>query len=152
MKWLILDMDNCISDDHWRQHEIQWGLKDLNKRYWNYNTLCSFDKYVKPDIDFSKYCIAIFTTRPNFCRAMTHEWCNRNKIGYAVLLMRDYKDHRPSAEVKKDMLLDLRKIRGLSFKDIALAVDDRKDVLAVYQRFGIPTLQIKLNENHKDIT
>ena len=43
MKYIILDLDGCISDDRWRLHLIDHNEPDMTKRYEKYHSVCDSD-------------------------------------------------------------------------------------------------------------
>ena len=79
--------------------------------------------------------VLVVTARDERWRQVTDAWLTANPIPHAELLMRPAGDRRPDAQVKADILADLR-----TRYDIQMAVDDRPSVVAFWRASGIPTV------------
>lgn len=134
----ILDLDNCIADDGWRIKFIDWEAEDKFLRYDKYHKLsgldecCNKELFSNPNIE-----IVIFTGRPNHYRKVTEDWLRANEVGHELLLMRDDDDYCSSVELKTKQLNKLIHENGYKFSNIAIAYDDRQDVVEMYNSFGI---------------
>lgn len=138
MSIIILDLDNCISNDEWRITSINWQQTDPFRRYHDYHMLSGFDEVGNRDLLNGTSDIVIFTARPVHYRALTIEWLRRNKIDFKHLLMRNNDDHCHSKEMKLKQLSWLLFGYDVALKDIVCAYDDRPDVVKMYTDFGIP--------------
>jgi len=78
----------------------------------------------------------IFTSRPLHYRAATEYWLWKHAIHFEHLLMRNDDDHRSSVDVKASMLNWLSEY-DIQLSQIAMAADDREDILGVYMNRGI---------------
>lgn len=137
MSYIILDLDNCISDDRWRIPMIRWEREDLTLRYQLYHALCWADEPGNTDLFRNqKYGIIIMTARPDTVGDRTELWLEENGIRWETLLMRPKDEHGMSARVKQNQLLSLPTF-GIPLHDIACAYDDRPDVVAMYRSNGI---------------
>ncbi len=133
----VLDLDNTISDDAWRQWLIDPALPDDDPRkYHAYHTLCDGDALINSHLlTDSPVPVVFVTSRPECVRAKTVAWLEQHpavrKVWYGRmgLAMRPDDCHWPSHILKPRLLLAL-------CKDLACGVegvyDDREDVLAGY--------------------
>ena len=135
---VIVDLDNCIADDAWRIPRIDWQKKDPLERYHAYHSLSAFDEVANTDIfDRAGFEVIVFTARPVLYRPATEEWLRRNGVPFKHLIMRNNTDHRPSVELKRQMLFWLPELYGVQWKDIFAAYDDRPDVVDMFRRNGV---------------
>lgn len=144
---VILDLDNCISDDAWRIPRIQWQHEDKMRRFHEYHSLSPWDECGNRGVldGVAPQNVAIFTARPVHYRTITEEWLRRNSIGYHVLMMRNDDDHRPSSLLKQTQLGWLIEHFAVKKSDIFMAYDDRSDVVGMYRANGIPATQISIH-------
>lgn len=137
---IILDLDNCISDDGWRVETIDWH-RDGHDRFHRYHSLAPWDSYAPhPDVAHwvtSGERIAIFTARPVMYRHLTEEWLRRKSVEYTYLLMRNQSDLRPSLELKRSQLQWLVSHYDVRLDDIGMAYDDRPEIVAMYREAGL---------------
>lgn len=138
MNQVIVDLDNCISDDAWRIPRIDWSKKNPLERYHEYHSLSAFDDFVNTDIVTRPgQRVIVFTARPVLYRAITEEWLRRNEVPFDHLIMRNNDDHRHSMELKREMLHWLPEHYGVGWKSIVAAYDDRQDVVDMFRRHNI---------------
>jgi len=138
MDTIIVDLDNCISDDEWRMNLI-----DEENKYDSYHAACIDDK---PDnlniLKGTKY-IVIFTSRPEAYRQQTKNWLIKYNIKYDLLIMRPTGNHMKSVDLKRFLL---HKIFEQGTKEISCAYDDRMDVVEMYKSEGICAECVFINE------
>lgn len=135
----IVDLDNCISKDDWRYKFILHQKSDMFARYKDYHLLAGFDEPRNLDLILDRE-IIVFTARPVYFRPITELWLEKHVARYAniaALLMRNDNDHRPSAVLKHAMLLQLKAFWGIELSEIQWAIDDREDVVEMYNRMGL---------------
>ncbi len=138
MSILILDIDNCIAEDAWRVPLIRREERvNMFLRYDQYHLASQFDGAARNEDLFRRTKrIVLVTSRPALYRAITEWWLRAQGVPYSHLIMRANEDHRGSVDVKRDAVRRLL-TRGDA---VALAVDDREDVLAMYrEEFGLRT-------------
>lgn len=135
---IILDLDNCISNDLWRIKHIGWQHKDINRRYHDYHLLAGFDECRNRELFEGRGDIAVFTARPVMYRAITTEWLARNGVHWKHLLMRNDSDHSHSVDLKERQLNWLISHYDVPLGSITHAYDDRPDVVEMYKRRGVP--------------
>lgn len=128
---IILDIDNCISNDEWRIGCIEWDAHGF-ARYHRYHSLAPWDECMQSRLFRGKDC-AVITARPEFYRHITFEWLRRAGVTILHLLMRGNEDHRPSVEVKRDRLQPLLRWK----KEIEAAYDDNPAIVEMYRAHGI---------------
>ena len=138
MSAIILDLDNCISDDGWRIRYINWSEENALRRYHDYHLLAAFDRVGNQEL-FAKtpHHIVVLTARPILYRAATEEWLRRAGIFPAVLMMRDNDDHQHSRDLKRQQIQAVMQQHNLPAEAIACAYDDRPDVIEMYRELGI---------------
>lgn len=146
---VLLDLDNCIADDHWRHVHIDLR-KTGDARFETYHSLAAFDRAETAWMDdFPEIAEAraiVLTARPSKWRAMTQEWWNRVVVPQSGLQLSPSMIMRPdgntmhSVELKKMMLgwvLDPNTRYLYPGEEIVGAFDDRADVVAMYREHGI---------------
>ena len=79
--------------------------------------------------------IIFLTGRPERLRRQTVEWLGTHGVGGHQLAMRPDGDHRPAAQVKRDLLLAVA-----GGRTVGVVVDDDEIVLAALADAGYPTL------------
>lgn len=81
----------------------------------------------------------IVTARDARYERETRDWLAKYEITYDALYMRPWGDGRRDSVVKEEILAQIRRD---GFVPI-LAVDDRDDIIAVWESNGIPTIKIE---------
>ena len=140
MKFRILDLDNCISDDEWRIPFINWSEKNPTERYKAYHSGCGLDEFKNQHLVNEREdgdLILIFTARPESVLKQTMEWLKRNVPATFMLCMRNDNDNSSSVEVKRKFLLEFKEFAPTIFENIKVAYDDKEDVVQMYRSFGI---------------
>jgi hypothetical protein len=141
MKKIIVDLDNCISDDTWRLAKIGRHIAGKNEfeRHHDYHLCAAFDKPRNLDIFSGRRAseVIIMTARPAHYRAIAEVWLNSHMIPYDVLIMRNDKDHRPSVNVKRDQLGWLQAHYDTPLTDIEAAYDDHPEIIEMYREHGL---------------
>lgn len=136
MKYILLDLDGCISDDLWRQPFINKAHPDPNERWRRYHEHLIYDAFKNQDLVFDhSYKIIVVTSRHELYRPMTHRWFARHDIRVEEMFMRADGDFRPSLTVKEE-LLD-RLLCDISRDQIVCAYDDRPDIVDLYHRYDL---------------
>lgn len=133
---IIMDLDNCISDDSWRLKYIDWDEPCMRKRFHQYHLRLSQDAFVSNS--FIKEGPIIVTSRPYVYYRETKYWLDYHGVKYRDILMRTINCYEPSRVLKRKIAAQL--------KGVTLAVDDRDDVLQAYQYLGIKTERIAIHE------
>jgi len=138
----IVDLDNCVSDDHWRLELINLELPVINDRYKLYHEYCHLDTpgesrdYV---LELAKrYKLIVFTSRPEAVRSKTLHWLEKWNIPTTQLFMRYDNDHRSSVLIKRTMLRMARQYHNCN---VQFAIDDRQDILDMYLAEGVPSVK-----------
>ena len=93
---------------------------------------------------FDQRDIIIVTSRKEKWRGLTCRWLAKNDIGHHALYMRKDDDNRPDYEVKKDILLQIKR-----HWNVIHAVDDNPSVIRLWEDYGIPTTKIGTWDGNK---
>lgn len=81
--------------------------------------------------------VVVVTGRESRWRNLTIEWMQRTGVPWDALHTRKAGDYRPDHAIKQELLQDIAR----DFEPL-LAVDDRQDIIEVWQAAGIPTLRV----------
>lgn len=136
---IILDIDNCCSDDSWRIPRIRWDIEDTELRYDDYHSLSPWDAPGNFDLwQGHNHGIIIMTARPERFRAITEEWLRRAGIKLEIIMMRNNGEYGPSVDIKAAQLKTLEAIGYKIPFDIVMAFDDHPGVIAMYKKHGVP--------------
>lgn len=140
-KYVIFDLDNCISNDAWRIQTVDWYCTNLERRYARYHALGAFDQSDNTHIvrkhQEQRHKIVVMTARPASVRHQTEFWLERLGINPVLLLMRGNNDHTPSVFLKQGMVRTLPEHR-IYAQDIVAAYDDRTDIVQMFNANGLP--------------
>ena len=149
--YIILSLDNTISDDSWRAHRIDWTEQDAMTRNNDYHLLSGFDV---PGNEWlwqsNDYKIVVLTSRPKFYSAITVHWLKSIGLDPACLIMRDDSDYSSAPKLKYDQLQLFYEKMGASSEDIVGAYDDCREVVEMYCEQGIKGSVIAIHNEHKD--
>lgn len=141
-QYVIFDLDGCIADDRRRLPLIDMKAQDP---WAAYHADCGNDPLINEHyVELANhYKVIIFTARPEQVRNQTRSWLKRVAgITPTWLFMRAAGGCRiTSPELKRQHLEFLLKNIELPREQIVLALDDREDVLAVYEQYKIRTLK-----------
>lgn len=147
MKTIIVDLDNCISDDEWRLDRIRHNEQNFHLRYHDYHEACISDELCNRDIIEQDYRIAIITGRPLTYMPMTIQWLVNRGIRFDHLIMRNRYDYSNSVSLKRKMFWWLINYYDVAFEDIVCAYDDRQDIVNMYIEEGIKAEVRAINNN-----
>ena len=143
---IIVDVDGTMSDCTHRLHHIRGEQKNWDAFF----DACGEDTPIDVVADVVQQLMGeanriIFVTgRPERVRDKTLQWMTRifdemfDPNGTLLMMRRDG-DFRPSAEVKREMLLAMRQ---LGFKP-QLAIEDRKADAEMYRAHGVVVFQLE---------
>lgn len=158
MKEVIFDIDNCLSNDGWRQDKLklhQVGLKESLSPWHIYHDLAAFDKpgfqhefdvfmrTVQPDRVF------FLTMRPEIYRYSTAHWLNIHfplLTEKGELIMRHVDDIRRPVEVKRSMLSEVCMEYDTCIPNIVAAFDDNREILQMYRDEGVITYEANISD------
>ena len=136
---IIIDLDNCISDDGWRIKRINWLTDDPDERYREYHEAMGRDKLANAHLLNTEQDIIIFTSRPERYRGETERWLIANGVKYFLLFMRPYDNHMSSLQLKELFLDTLGQVP-------LRAYDDRPDIVEMYRHKGIQAEVVKIHD------
>lgn len=142
MKAVICDLDGTLTDANHRRHFVEGNSRDWNKFFasakndtvnqWCLETIKGLQKI--------GYEILFITARPSFCLKDTVDWLHLHtpfkvSMGYNLFMRKDG-DRRPDYEIKEEIYKNLVKPNY----DILLAIDDKKEVIKMWESNKIPVL------------
>jgi hypothetical protein len=132
----IVDIDGVVADVRHRLHYLQ----SRPKNWKGFFAAAPADSVHPEGVQLVTslavvHEIVFLTGRPERLRAPTVEWLEANGVGGHRLVMRPDGDHRPAAQVKRDLLLTVA-----GGRTIGVVVDDDEIVLATLADAGYPTL------------
>lgn len=140
---VVFDLDNCLANDAWRMVHINWARTDPDERYATYHSLCHRDEHANKRVfdGVTRFARPVFlTARPESVRQATELWIfDHFGIFQPLVMMRREGDHRPSVELKREMITLLPSKPMMAF-------DDRNDVCAMYASMGIVAIQMAIHD------
>ncbi len=141
---IILDLDNCISDDGWRWHMILPHDPAAHPfaRFARYHAHAIWDEAANHIVWRCRQDIIICTARPEEQRRNTERWLNRIGLRPFTVLMRADDDFRSSVNVKRDMAQAI----VANGRAVERAFDDREDIIKMYHEMGIQATQLAINQ------
>ena len=155
MKYIILDIDNCISDDAWRVKYINWQVNNVFDRYANYHALSCFDDFVLPSENgnykhiagtfLEEHAIIISTSRFERYEVITRHWLARKDIKPIAILMRPDDYFYPTVDLKRDHYEHIIKTIGTLPAELHKVYDDNPEVCALYRELGVPVRQLAIS-------
>lgn len=145
MSYIILDLDNCISDDAWRVRRIRWDEEDLTERYHHYHTGCGLDR--AQNLHLARgHAVIISTGRPEYVAQVTARWLKLHSIEPIALLMRGDGDNRPTITIKEE---HYRHTIGMSLGQLHYVYDDNPNIIDMYKRLGVNAQQVYIQNPEK---
>jgi hypothetical protein len=149
-KYALWDLDNCLADDSARIALINWSEQNAFKRYEAYHEACENDPVgnypLFARMRDQQVTPVFLTARPLSIREKTLAWISNNLgIEEPMLIMRNIFDHRPSVDVKREMVAALPNY-DIADLDIVAAFDDRQDIVDMYRACGLPGHLLKIHD------
>jgi len=86
--------------------------------------------------------IVAMTARPEKFRQITMRWLVQEAIPVSELLMRDNDDFSPEAKMKIQLAISHFGSEDAIRENVAFVVDDREDVVGVFQAIGVTGFQV----------
>lgn len=142
----LWDLDNCLSDDGWRIPMIDWSATHPDDRYAKYHAHMAQDfagnlaTFVAYRVE--GYTPVFVTARPFAFFLDTQRWLHENlgvSLSPGQLRMRPNGDHRPSADIKRQLVADIPPARVLC------AFDDHPEVVRMYRELGMRAVQMAIH-------
>lgn len=138
---IIVDIDGTLANVEHRLHHIKKeGPKDWDAFFAD----CANDPPIIPVCDLvrtlwlAKHRIVFCSGRPEKWRPQTATWLAKHVFPPQTMMMRPDGDHRPDTIIKQEMLSYMRE---WGFHP-SLAIDDRKDVVAMWRAHDIICAQV----------
>jgi phosphoglycolate phosphatase-like HAD superfamily hydrolase len=133
----FFDIDGTLSDPSHRLHHIQKKPKDWRAFF----AACDGDAPIPHMIDLAQMLpapVVCLSGRSDECRQLTVEWLTKHGVLIHGLFMRKAGDYRDDSVVKVELLAEAREA---GFEPIMI-FEDRKRVVDVWRKLGIPCAQI----------
>lgn len=134
-KIVIADLDHTVCDAAWRDPLIgKWD---------EYYDAQKDDKPIEYVLDILKalhahgHLIYAVTARPEYTRNSTLLWLAKHEAPIENVFMREKDDHRPSTQVKCDIVRE-----HFIIEEVAFVLEDRDDCTAAYREMGLNVLQV----------
>lgn len=149
-KYCIFDLDNCLVDDRDRIPLIDWTAPNPTLKYHEYHAACQGD--APGNLETYRYVTSthkpiFLTARPESVRSDTRTWISRwLGVTDPMLMMRQNFDHRPSVELKRDLLKAIPSVFSIEIADITAAYDDREDIVAMYREQGLKAEVLNIHD------
>lgn len=83
------------------------------------------------------HAVLIVTGREAKWSFLTSTWLREHGVAYDELIMRGAKDYRADSIVKKEIALEI----AARYRPV-IAIDDRPEIIEIWQQEGIPTVRI----------
>lgn len=151
-KYTIWDIDNCLADDKWRAHLIDWD-KEGNERYAIYNEQMLGDKlHHGAEFEFmSRFTTPVFFTgRCEAYKQKTLMWIKRHLgLDAPYMFMRANDDQSTPAALKYKMLMQCQ--RDVGAGNIIAAFDDIPAIIDMYRANGIAACLLQINSDFSGI-
>ena len=142
-KAIIVDLDSTLFDDRHRLHYIDQTIP----KYDAYHYCMKLDEVNEPVKEFIEYQnrlgvkVIIVTARPETFRDDTIDQLRKHDIKCDLIYMRKRGDIRGSVFVKKDYIEEL-----LPHFEIKCALEDKPEVIGLFQELKIPVLKIFMGD------
>lgn len=135
-KAILCDLDGTLCNIDHRLHFVK-GEKKNWPEFFNQLTNDTVNKWCADILDYMPGDIVLCSGRPDSHMQATTDWLNKHGIAHDELFMRRRSDYRPD-NIVKEQILDFE---ILTRYEPYFAIDDRKQVVDMWRRRGIVTLQ-----------
>ena len=136
---VICDLDGTLASNLWRQRFVTSAPKDWTTFF----LLARFDAPIPDTLarlrsEAATFDICIVTGRPADYRDLTESWLAKHSVPYSELLMRPSTDWESDHVTKRGI-----HSKHLERRDIAYALDDRDDTIALWRELGIQVHKVR---------
>jgi hypothetical protein len=136
---VLFDLDGVISDASHRQGYLREDPPD----WVSFNLQADADPPIQAGLVFAAsiaaaHRLVIITARPLAIVDVTRAWLDAHDVRHDLLILRPADDDRPSPDMKRTQLLELRR-RGA---DVRLAIDDDVRNVEMYRDEGVIGLYV----------
>lgn len=145
-KYIVCDLDGTLFEIGHRLHYLKWEKKDRDGFY---SEIAGDGLYehIRELLDMywsNWYTIVLVSGRPDTYRYVTHKMLEKYKIKYDHLLMRNWWDHRPDVDVKKELYEQClyRKDGFTQWVKPTVCIDDRPRICDLWRSLGLNVLQV----------
>lgn len=144
---VLVDIDGTLADVRHRLHHI----KGPGRKNWKaFFELMDRDTPIPEIIEWVRQLerenhIVVLTGRPEEYRARTERWLRAQNVPFEKLVMRPRGDHRPDYVVKAEVLREIPQER------IALVIEDRDQVCAMWEAKGVRCHKVASDEENQQV-
>ena len=144
---ILVDIDGTLADVRHRLHHIKGaGRKNWKAFFAAMDGDTPMDETIRWVRELEKdNHIVVLTGRPEEYRARTERWLRDHGVPFEKLVMRPQGDHRPDYVVKAEVLRDIPRER------IALVIEDRDQVCAMWESKGVKVHQVASDEDNQQV-
>ncbi len=135
---ILVDLDGTLASVQWRVHHVTRAPRDWKAFFADMGSDTPVPWVV--DLlraDHGETAKLIVSGRPDEYREVCRVWLERNGVPYDELILRSTGDFRPDHVVKSDLFE--REIAPRY--DVALVLDDRPSVVAMWRGLGLYVIQ-----------
>jgi|TARA_R110000823_G_scaffold88614_6_gene196969 hypothetical protein len=147
--YIILEIDNVISDDSWRADKIKNEKLMPSGKFHEYNMLCGFDVPGNEWLFDNDHEVVVLTSRPRFYVEPTKQWLLNANISPACLIMREDNDHSSSLQLRKKQLFNFSETMKATADQIVGAYDSQQEIVDMYSDSGIPSYLVSIHREHE---
>jgi len=146
--YIIIDLDNIISDDSWRLKNIDWTKSDNLARYNDYNLLSGFDmagnEWLFQNNDYE---IVVLSSRPEFYAPITVQWLKSIDIEPIFLIMRETGDNSPPAKLKQKQLQSFYNVMRATADDVVGVYESDQQTIDMYIENGLKAYSVSIHSH-----
>lgn len=144
----IIDLDGCITDDRWRRQFIDPENPDPFLRFHEYHKSCHLDDIANRH-EIVEPLFIILTARPTDYAPQTQMWLRNHYLTPFHIVYRNHYDYNPAVVVKERMLRGLFDVNTYNIhpEEIVLAIDDRDEVIEMYQQHNLNTKLVRIGKD-----
>jgi len=141
---IVVDMDGTLCDVSSIEHLVDRSLS-AQRNFYEFHSQ-SIDCPANPEVlaavltsEAAGHAVVIVSAREERWSLLTALWLKEHGVNYADMYLRANGDSRPDSEVKRDIAARL-----LKKYDVLLALDDREELMPVWNDAGIPVRLVSL--------
>ena len=136
---VLFDIDGVLADASLRQHHLEGGRRDWDAFFDGVGDDALVDDMARlMSLLDPGLAVVLLTGRPARVHPQTLDWLERHRLGWDLLVMRDYGDYSAARQFKQRSVGELRSA-GL---DLRLAFEDDRRNVEMFRAEGVPCVYI----------